>query len=243
MAFYGVQGLAIKAIQDGASLVVAIMPTSGGKSMLFMLPVYAAPGGYTIVVILLILLQANLIKYCHFFNKATIVLVTPKLTKNPNFYIFLNHQWFIQCHWNVAYQVFWPILPRRVPQELHQWLTTPVVLGFIHKQICQAYGGRVIIYTNIKSQVEAISQELGCKPYHSKVVNWARYMIYIGWLWILLDYGQESSQARQDRLASKAILYIEVVKGIRYRIVNKYTWQQYQDINPGKLPCNACNPN
>ncbi|KAL4788730.1 hypothetical protein BDV19DRAFT_396069 [Aspergillus venezuelensis] len=34
MAFHRVQGPAIKAIQDGASLVVAIMPTGSGKSML-----------------------------------------------------------------------------------------------------------------------------------------------------------------------------------------------------------------
>ena len=45
IAFRGVQGPAIKAIQDGASPVVAIMSTGGGKSMLFMLPAYVAPGG------------------------------------------------------------------------------------------------------------------------------------------------------------------------------------------------------
>ncbi|KAL4923113.1 uncharacterized protein BDV17DRAFT_278002 [Aspergillus undulatus] len=56
ITFRGIQGPAIKAIQDGASPIVAIMPTGGRKSMLFMLPIYAAPGGCTIVVILLILL-------------------------------------------------------------------------------------------------------------------------------------------------------------------------------------------
>jgi superfamily II DNA helicase RecQ len=38
------------AIQQGRSPVVAIMPTGGGKSMLFMLPAWAVPGGTTIVV-------------------------------------------------------------------------------------------------------------------------------------------------------------------------------------------------
>ncbi|KAL4788731.1 P-loop containing nucleoside triphosphate hydrolase protein [Aspergillus venezuelensis] len=152
----------------------------------------------------------------------------------------------------MAYQVFWLILPRGVPREPHQWLTTPA-----------AHGGRVIIYANIKSQVEAISQELGCEPYHSKVVNQAGVMqwfqdgqtqviaatsalgmginipniqcvIHISWPRMLLDYGQESGQARQDRLASEAV-YLD-------GIVNGYTWQQCQDINPGKLPCDACDP-
>ncbi|KAL4934738.1 hypothetical protein BDV06DRAFT_229585 [Aspergillus oleicola] len=69
---------------------------------------------------------------------------------------------------NVAYRVFRPILPHGVPREPHQWFTTPGVLDFIRERIHQARTGRVIVYANIKSQVEAISRELACEPYHSK---------------------------------------------------------------------------
>ncbi|KAL4981251.1 hypothetical protein BDW68DRAFT_193068 [Aspergillus falconensis] len=173
MTFQGVQGPAMKAIQDGASLVVAIMPTGSGKSMLFMLPAYAAPGGCTIVVGLGIPCVSW--ESCQPPNKAAIMLVTPESIENPNFHTFLNRQrllrrldWIIidECHvilnpqkdfrpamarlgrlasaqtqmficWiqhqphevgiyraqtsrpNVAYQVFWPRLPRGVPQEPH----------------------------------------------------------------------------------------------------------------------------
>ncbi|KAL4971198.1 P-loop containing nucleoside triphosphate hydrolase protein [Aspergillus desertorum] len=72
---------------------------------------------------------------------------------------------------NVAYRVFRPVLPRGVPREPHQWLTTDAVLDFIRERIRQARAGRVIVYANIKSQVEALSRELGCEPYHSEVLD------------------------------------------------------------------------
>ena len=50
--FRGVQKEAIQAIIAGESPVVAVMPTGGGKSLLFMLPAWAEQGGTTIVVIL-----------------------------------------------------------------------------------------------------------------------------------------------------------------------------------------------
>lgn len=49
-----------------------------------------------------------------------------------------------------------------------------MVLGFIHKRIYQAYTGRVIIYTNIKSQVEAISYKLRYKLYYSIIIDYTR---------------------------------------------------------------------
>jgi superfamily II DNA helicase RecQ len=60
--FRGVQQPAMQAIQDRASLVIAVMPTGGGKSMLFILPAFVAPGGCTIVVVLLISLRADLMQ-------------------------------------------------------------------------------------------------------------------------------------------------------------------------------------
>lgn len=54
----------MQVIQDRASLVIVVIPTGGGKSMLFILPAFIAPGGYTIIVVLLISLQADLIQQC-----------------------------------------------------------------------------------------------------------------------------------------------------------------------------------
>jgi superfamily II DNA helicase RecQ len=40
------------------------MPTGGGKSMLFIVPVFATPGGTTVVVVLLVALQADITQQC-----------------------------------------------------------------------------------------------------------------------------------------------------------------------------------
>jgi superfamily II DNA helicase RecQ len=114
-------------------------------------------------------------------------------------------------------------------------LARPEVLGFIQQQICQARNSRVIVYANIKSQVDAISRELGCEPYHSAVLDRIgvmqrfqsgqtrviaatsalgmgidipdiRCVIHLGRLRTLLDYGQESGRAGQDGLASEAVI-------------------------------------
>lgn len=50
-------------------------------------------------------------------------------------------------------------------------MVTPAVLQYIQGRIQHAQGGRVIMYRQTKSQVQAISRELGCEPYHSKVVD------------------------------------------------------------------------
>jgi superfamily II DNA or RNA helicase len=385
----GVQAPALKAIQDGASPVVAIMPTGGGKSMLFMLPAYAAPGGCTVVVVPLLSLRADLTTRCQALgiscvawesrrppDEAAIVLVTPESTENPDFHTFLNRQRQLrrldrivvdECHVilneqkdfrpamarlgrlvsaqtqmvfltatlppteedrflqriqhprhevgiyrartsrrNVAYRVVRPLLPRGVPREPHQWLAQPEVLQFLHRRICQARDGRVIVYAKIKSQVDAVSRELGCEAYHSTVLDRTgilqqfqrghtrviaatsalgmgidipdiRCVIHLGRPRTLLDYGQESGRAGRDGQPSEAIIihpqgwedpdpwinrvsdddfervqtYMEVVEGVgcrRYVLdqyldgtVNRYTRQQCQDMDPGELPCDACN--
>jgi superfamily II DNA helicase RecQ len=55
-------------------------------------------------------------------------------------------------------------------------LARPEVLGFIWQWICQARDGRVIVYANVKSQVNAISHELSCEPYHSAILDWTGVM-------------------------------------------------------------------
>jgi superfamily II DNA helicase RecQ len=59
-----VQKEAINAIVAGKSLVVAVMPTRAGKSLLFMLPTWAEQGSTTVVVVLLIALRGDMMRRC-----------------------------------------------------------------------------------------------------------------------------------------------------------------------------------
>ncbi|MCN0155273.1 RecQ family DEAD/DEAH box helicase [Salinispora arenicola] len=316
--FRGVQQPAMQAIQDGASPVVAVMPTGGGKSVLFMLPAFVAPGGCTIVVVPLISLRADLMQRCQQLgircvswesrrppDEAAIVLVTPESSEDPDFHTFLNRQRWMrrldrivvdECHiilnsqkdfrpamarlgrlvsartqmvfltatlppsmerifvqriqhpasavgmyrartsrGNVAYRVWRPILPRQTPREPHQWLVTPGVVQYIQGRIQQARGGRVIVYGQTKSQVQAISREFGCEAYHSEAVDRAgvmqrfqdglhrviaatsalgmgidipdiRCVIHVGRPRTLLEYGQESGRAGRDGQDSEAVI-------------------------------------
>jgi superfamily II DNA helicase RecQ len=101
--FRGVQEAAMAAIVVGESLVVAVMPTGGGKSLLFMLPVWAEQSGTTVVVIPLIALRGDTMRRCRSLgiscaawegrrlpDAAAIVLVTPELAVGEEFATFLN---------------------------------------------------------------------------------------------------------------------------------------------------------
>ncbi|KAH1483427.1 hypothetical protein KXX06_004839, partial [Aspergillus fumigatus] len=103
MRFRGVQGPAMRAIQRGESPVVAVMPTGGGKSILFMVPAFAAPRGTTIIVVPLVALRADMTRRCQELgilcvpwdsrwppDAASIVLVTPESAVSPDFQTFLN---------------------------------------------------------------------------------------------------------------------------------------------------------
>ncbi|KAH2060218.1 hypothetical protein KXW21_003919, partial [Aspergillus fumigatus] len=87
-------GLALHAIQHGESPIVAVMPTGGGKSMLFMLPAYVEPSGTTVVDFQRRCQQLN-ISYVVWERRrppdeASIVLVTPESAITPEYYSFLN---------------------------------------------------------------------------------------------------------------------------------------------------------
>ena len=56
--FRGIQEAALQAIiHSDKAFILAIMPTGGGKSLLFMLPVAASQDGVTIVIVLIVALR------------------------------------------------------------------------------------------------------------------------------------------------------------------------------------------
>jgi superfamily II DNA helicase RecQ len=98
-----VQKEAIDAIVAGKSLVVAVMLTRAGKSLLFMLPAWAEQGSTTVVVVPLIALRGDMMRQCTKLgiscvkwdsrrppDAAAIVLVTPKSAVEEKFATFLN---------------------------------------------------------------------------------------------------------------------------------------------------------
>jgi superfamily II DNA helicase RecQ len=98
-----VQKEAINAIVAGKSLVVAVIPTRAGKSLLFILLAWAEQGSTTVVVVLLIALQGDIMQQCTKLgilcvkwdsyrppDTAAVVLVTPKLAVGEEFATFLN---------------------------------------------------------------------------------------------------------------------------------------------------------
>lgn len=64
MQFQGVQDPAMRAIQRGESPIIAVMPTGGDKSMLFIVPAFTTLDGITVVVVLLIALQIDMQRQC-----------------------------------------------------------------------------------------------------------------------------------------------------------------------------------
>ena len=102
-SFRGVQRLALKVILQNHSLVVAMMTTGSGKSLLFMLPTLCSLDDVTIVVIPLVALRVDLqarcdqasIK-CHQWNPrrlvfgGDIVLVTSKSALSSSFQSYLS---------------------------------------------------------------------------------------------------------------------------------------------------------
>ncbi|KAJ5749393.1 hypothetical protein N7533_006421 [Penicillium manginii] len=94
----------LQAIQHGFSPIVAVMPTGGGKSLLFQLPAWISKG-LTVVVVPLVALRKELQRHCtslgiscteweshHPPDEASIVLVTPESALSDIFRTFLNRQ-------------------------------------------------------------------------------------------------------------------------------------------------------
>jgi superfamily II DNA helicase RecQ len=85
------------------------------------------------------------------------------------------------------------------------------------QKIRQYKTGKIVIYGNSVPKVKKLAEQLGCNAYFYDVVGisalgmgvdildiWC--IIYIDWLWSILDYAQESGWAGRDRLRSEAII-------------------------------------
>lgn len=103
MSLRGVQGTALQAIQQGHSKIIVVMPTGGGKSMLFMLPAFVSQGGVTVVVVPFTSLRGDMTDRCRKLgircvkwdgrravDGASIVLVTPEATTTDAFQRYLR---------------------------------------------------------------------------------------------------------------------------------------------------------
>ena len=104
--FRGVQRVTIEKIMACERLVIAVMPTWGGKSMTFMLPASCRHGGVSVVVLPLIALQQAIRRRCETMGitcaecaecssrrrpeAASLVLVTPESAVTGDFQIFIN---------------------------------------------------------------------------------------------------------------------------------------------------------
>ncbi|PKX88249.1 uncharacterized protein P174DRAFT_455644 [Aspergillus novofumigatus IBT 16806] len=207
MQFQGVQDPAMRAIQRGESPVVAVMPTGGGKSMLFMVPAFTAPRGITIVMALpgawhIVCAMGEPAAP----NAASIVLVMPESAVSPDFQTFLNWlrwtrwlDWIMidECHvvlnsqhdfrpqmaqlgWLVqarTQMVWWPDMTG-VGRGPYQWIKSEAVVAFIQDCIRRAAGGKVIIYANIIGQVTAMAWVLGCEAYYSEQLDKAGVLVW-----------------------------------------------------------------
>ena len=103
--FRGVQQAVLEAICNAEPFVLAVMPTGGGKSLLFMLPAAASRDGVTIVVVPMTALRQDMAKRgnekgitCEEWNgkrppySARIVLVTPESAATLSFSRFIDEK-------------------------------------------------------------------------------------------------------------------------------------------------------
>lgn len=93
----------LQAIIQNQSPILVILPTSAGKSLLFMLPAASHPGGVTVVIVPLTSLQGNLQERCQKLGiptaqwktnlrpiTASLILVTPEAAMTKRFQAYLD---------------------------------------------------------------------------------------------------------------------------------------------------------
>jgi superfamily II DNA helicase RecQ len=101
--FRGKQQAALRAIMDGKSPIILVMPTGGGKSLMFMLPASVKDAGTTVVVTPLIALKQDMQKRCRELglecivwgsgrrmHDSCIVLVTPESAVSQGFMNYMR---------------------------------------------------------------------------------------------------------------------------------------------------------
>lgn len=315
--FRGMQGPALEAIQEGRSPVIAVMPTGGGKSLLFMLPAWICSRGTTVVVVPLLALRGDIHRRCQELqlssvewesrrpvDSASIVLVTPESALTEDFFAFLNRTKALyrldrividECHVilnnqkhfrpdlarlgrltkfqvpmvyltatlppevedelfmrirtqrkdvhlfrdrtsrpNVAYRMYQPAVERQY-QYGNRPAQAPEVIDFIQQKVRDSLPGKVLVYANSVSAVNALAEVLECDGYHSSQNAKAailerfrtgetsvitatsalgmgvdipdiRCIIHLGAPYSLLEYAQESGRAGRDGLPSEAII-------------------------------------
>lgn len=148
VTFRTIQRPALEAIVRGDSPILTILPTGGGKSLLFLLPASYEMSGTTVVIVSLISLRTDLVRRCaelsiscRVWNArqpadgAKIVLVTPEGAVTTAFSNFLNRLRTVrqldrivldECHLVLDQTSF-----RRAFDHLYQFSRTEVPLLFL----------------------------------------------------------------------------------------------------------------
>ncbi|KAF4294542.1 hypothetical protein CNMCM8686_003244 [Aspergillus fumigatus] len=197
MQFWGVQDPAMQAIQQGESPVVAVMPMGGGKSMLFMVPAFAAPGGTTIIMVPLVALQADMMWRCQELSisciawesqrppdAASIILVTPESAARTQMVwltatlpLSMEDELCQQIKHNQATITIYRAQTSR--PNVAYWVWRPLIPG-VGRGLYQwiKTGGKVIIYANIIGQVTAMARVLGCEVYYSEQLDKAGVLVW-----------------------------------------------------------------
>ena len=101
--FRGKQQLALRAVMDNKSPIIVVMPTGGGKSLMFMLPASVKEAGTTVVITPLIALKQDMQRRCRELgiecqswsarkkiNDSCILLVTPESAVSQGFMTHLR---------------------------------------------------------------------------------------------------------------------------------------------------------
>ncbi|PKX88226.1 P-loop containing nucleoside triphosphate hydrolase protein [Aspergillus novofumigatus IBT 16806] len=196
MQFRGVQDPAMRAIQRGESPVVAVMPTGGGKSMLFMVPAFAAPGGTTIIVVPLVALRADMTRRCQELGISCTFLNRLRWTRRldriviDECHVVLNSQHDFRPQMaqlgrlvQARTQMVWltATLPPSMEAELCRWMKYDRAAVTIYRawtsrlnvvyRVWRPDMTGVIIYANIIGQVTAMARVLGCEAYYSEQLD------------------------------------------------------------------------